>query len=101
MKRTIKFPKAKIDEIFLSATHENNALVSLYRAVIPEFDKVNKIFGFPTVSRNTAIYIIDKLKGLSENDGSTSNILWLNKGFNSDDKMKDWIVDLTSLRCEI
>lgn len=100
MKRTIKLPKAKIDEIFLSATHENNALVSLYRAVIPDFDKVSKIFGFPTVSRNTAIYIIDKLKELSKKDGSQTNILWLNKGFNSDEKMKDWIVDLKDQKCK-
>ena len=100
MKKIIKLPKAKIDEIFLSATHENNALVRLYRVVIPEFDQVNKIFGFPTVSRNTAIYIIDKLKGLSKNDGSQANILWLNKGFNSDEKMKDWIVDLKDQKCK-
>ena len=101
MKRIIKLPKAKIDEIFLSATHEINALVSLYRVVIPEFDNVNKIFGFPIVSRKTAIYIIDKLIELSTKDASQTNILWLDKGFNSDEKMKDWIVDLTSLRFEI
>ena len=101
MKKIIKLQKAKIDEIFLSATNENNALVSLYRAVIPEFDKVNKIYGFPTVSRKTAIYIIDKLIGFSTKDVSHANMLWLNKGFNSDEKMKDWIVDLRSLRFEI
>jgi len=100
MKRKIKLPKAKIDEIFLKATHENNALVSLYRESIPEFDKAKKLLGFPTISRNTAIYIIGKLKELSKTDGVQTNLLWLNKGFNSDEKMKDWIVDLSELQCE-
>ena len=100
MKRIIKLPKAKIDEIFLSATHENNALVSLYCASVPEFEKATKLLGFPTVSRNTAIYIIDKLKELSKTDGVQTNLLWLNKGFSSDENMKDWIVDLKDLKCE-
>jgi hypothetical protein len=100
MKRIIKLPKAKIDEIFLSTTHENDALVNLYRASVPEFEKATKLFGFPTVSRNTAIYIIDKLKELSKKDGVQTNLLWLNKGFNSDENMKDWIVDLKDLKCE-
>ena len=100
MKRIIKLPKAKIDEIFLSATNENNALVSLYRASVPEFDKAKKLLGFPTISRNTAIYIIDKFKELSKNDDVQINLLWLNKGFSSDENMKDWIVDLSELQCE-
>ena len=100
MNTEVKLPKEQIDEIFLSATHENNALVSLYRAVIPEFDKVSEIIGFPTISRNTAIYILDKLIELSKRDPVQINLLWLNKGFNSDDKMKDWIVDLKDQECE-
>ena len=100
MKRIIKLPKAKIDEIFLSATDENNAMVSLYRASVPEFDKAKKLLGFPTISRNTAIYIIDKFKELSKNDDVQINLLWLNKGFSSDENMKDWIVDLSELQCE-
>jgi len=100
MKRKVMLSKAKIYAIFLSETHENNALVSLYRAVIPDFDKVSKIIGFPTVSRNTAIYILDKLKELSKNDDVQVNLLWLNKGFNSDEKMKDWIVDLKDQECK-
>ena len=100
MKRIIKLPKAKIDEIFLSATDENNAMVSLYRASVPEFDKAKKLLGFPTISRNTAIYIIDKFKELSKNDDVQINLLWLNQGFSSDENMKDWIVDLSELQCE-
>ena len=93
-----KLTQSSIDSIFSIAKNPCDALLKLYRASVPDFDKATQLLGFPTVSYNTAIYIIDKLNALPNEKHTDPSLLWLNKGFSSNKNMKDWTVDLTTLK---
>jgi hypothetical protein len=93
-----KLSQSSIDSIFSIAKNPCDALLKLYRASVPDFDKATQLLGFPTVSYNTAIYIIDKLNALPHSTSSDASLLWLNQGFSSKANMKDWTADLTTLK---
>jgi hypothetical protein len=99
MKKTKKiFPltRAAIDGIFENSKDPYASLVALYRAVIIDFPKARKVENYPMISRNTSVYIIDKMQNQGCDKGLVS-LLWLNNGFSSSDHLPDWTVDINKV----
>jgi hypothetical protein len=88
------FSKEGIIKRLEESNNEIEFLVALYQmAIAPEkWDNVKTLNGFPIISEDTSKFIIDQAN--KKFDVFGFNMLWLNKGFASDQNLKDWKVKL-------
>src|SRR5210317_1462711 len=90
MDKVINLPKKVIDEIFERSSnsaipHQADVIVELYRLVIPVWDEVKKIDGWPIVTKKTSEYLFRKFMDFDDKHHPTvlRGGLWMNNGFSS------------------
>lgn len=77
--------KEKVDLLFEEEKDQADVLVKLYKMVYPDWDRIEKINGFPTISKETNEYIFDKFFAFDKKYHGEVFMggLWLNNGFSS------------------
>ena len=93
----VELPRERIDEIFEAASDQADYLISLYREVVPDLDKVKRLDGWwPKANTKTWQYIAEKAMKFDRehHPGVLPGGLWMNKGFSVDDTVPEWEVDL-------
>lgn len=87
----IKISKEQIEKCFENETHQGNVMVNLYKIAVPEWDNVQKLTGWPSVSNTTWTYICELF--IKFDKKNHPNVLaggcWMNSGF-SIEKMADF-----------
>lgn len=96
--KTIKITKEQIDNIFETAIKgSSDYVIDLYKIAFPDWNKIQKIEGYPTISKNTANYIMDKAIKFENNSPFT---VWFNVGFSTLEaenlQVKDWEINLST-----
>lgn len=83
-----------IDEIFNKYDNSNDIIIELYRFVIPIFDEIDSVNGFPKANKTTNDYIFKKMIHLDIKNKvkHMKGGRWFNNGFTTDDTLVDWIV---------
>ncbi len=86
--------KKDIENIFDNSLHQSEYLIALYKKVIPEFDKIQRITEFPVVSKITSNFIF---KQAIEFDRKYHPRIfpggcWMNNGFGTSTEVADWMV---------
>ena len=91
--------REQVDEVFDRAATQQDYLLGLYRLVIPDFDRVEKVHRWPTISQEFWLYICDKAMAWdrAHNVRALHGGAWLNWGFSSDATIKGGRV----LPCEV
>jgi hypothetical protein len=91
--------KERIDGLFETAKVQSNWLLDMYSIVIPDWDDVETLDGYPKVSENTWLYICDKAVAFDKvvHPSIMPGGLWLNNGFSRGDDLPDWEVSITGL----
>lgn len=86
--------KQQIDTIFDEAEHQADYVIALYRCAFPNWDDIEKVNGYPSISKATNEYIFKKAIEFDKvNHPQVLNGgLWLNNGFKTVETMKDWFV---------
>ena len=86
----------RLQEIFEKSEHQNSALIGIYKLIIPDWDRIERLEGFPVVGQEMWQYIdnlfihYDQEHHLKVFNGG----LWLNNGFSSSDKLGPWEINL-------
>ncbi len=101
---TIRFNRAelqeKIDEIFDNATHQSECLVNIYRLAFPQWDRIDRIGGYPVVGCKLWLYICKKfIEFDQEHHPECVSGVWINNGFSSSADLGDWEIDMS--RCKV
>jgi hypothetical protein len=97
----VKLSKQTIDAIFDKANDPYEAVLLLYKKVIPGIDGVEKLCGWPTVTSETSRYIGERFIH-NEKFGRTlqSGMIWMNYGFSTLEannlQVKDWQADIST-----
>lgn len=97
----VKLSKEDIDAIFEKAENQGDYIIALYSAVIPDWDKVDHVDGYPSSSREMNTYLVEKAM---EHDKKHSpecmaGGAWgLNYGFSEDNSVPMWEVSTDSCR---
>lgn len=91
--------KDQIDSIFEEADHQVDYVIGLYREVIPGWEQIHRLSGYPRVSKKTSTYIYRKVQEFDEehHPNCLPGGLWMNKGFSTDKELEDWMVDLSEV----
>lgn len=95
-RKMLTLTKEEINEMVDSSETTVEALVKLYKRAIPEYSTLEKIEGYPKVSRITHEYIVDKL--MEKFDSMEIFFIWLNKGFSYSLEIPDWCIDTSECK---
>ena len=89
-----------LQEIFEESDHQGSVIVKLYKMLFPDWEKIQRIEGFPSVGKALDEYIFNLFIEFDRehhpecfNGGS-----WLNQGFSSNDKLEPWAISLENCK---
>ena len=94
MSKNIKLSKETIDHIFETTENTQDATIALYEIAIPDYHKIDKVNGFPSISEATNKYIFTKMidMDIKNKVKHMNGGLWMNSGFSAENNMPDWEV---------
>jgi hypothetical protein len=96
----IELHEIKVKNLFVDLDHQAEILIALYKMVIPDYDRLVEMQGWPAVNNYTweeiALLFVDFDK--DHHPEVFSGGLWLNRGFTTGDA-PDWTADLS--KCEL
>ena len=97
---TIKKLQHRLQEIFEQAEHQNSALVGIYKLIIPDWERIERLEGYPVVGRGLWQYIANLFIDFDQRNHPQifSGGLWLNQGFSSSDEIGPWDISMDNCR---
>lgn len=83
--KTLK--KDELDKLFETKKHQADVVEAIYRMIFTDYDSIEKLNGYPRVSRETNDYFFDKFIAFDKEHSPDvlAGGLWLNKGFSTDE----------------
>lgn len=91
-----KLTKETIDKVFEQFDHQTDVCIGIYKLVFPNWDNIEKVDGWPSISKNTNEYIMRKFISFDRihHPDVIKGGIWLNYGFSSlNNNVPDWMVD--------
>ncbi|WDP92376.1 MAG: hypothetical protein HUN04_22690 [Desulfobacter sp.] len=91
----------KLQSIFEEADHQEAALIGLYKMLIPDWDKLDRLEGFPIIGQEMWRYIGNLFIHYDQEHHPKvfNGGLWLNNGFSSSEDLGPWEISLS--RCNV
>jgi hypothetical protein len=85
-----------LQEIFEQAEHQERALIELYRMVIPDWDRLERLEGFPVVGQEMWKYICQLFIHFDHchHPEIFKGGLWMNAGFSSSGDLGPWEISM-------
>jgi len=101
----IELSKETIDEIFNTNTHQHDVALELYKIAFPNWDDIEELDGWPSVSRATGEYIMQRFIHFDREFHPTviNGGLWMNNGFSTldTDYLEDWVIDTAKVNVKM
>lgn len=84
--------KRIIRKIFVTHTRQDEILVDIYRLVLPDWDRIDKVHGYPEVGSAFWQFVCRKFIefDLKNHPKVFAGGLWLNCGFQSNSELDPW-----------
>jgi hypothetical protein len=91
----------KLQQIFEQADHHDSALIALYKMLIPDWERIDRLEGFPVVGREMWQYIANLFIDFDQRHHPQcfKGGMWVNQGFSSNDELGPWEVSMD--RCNV
>jgi len=82
----------RLQEIFETAEHQERALIALYRMLIPDWDRLERLEGFPVVGQEMWQYICQLFIDFDQRNHPhvLNGGLWIHAGFSSSGDLGPW-----------
>jgi len=90
----------RLQQIFEQAEHQERALIELYRMVIPDWDRLERLEGFPLVGKEMWQYICQLFIDFDQKYHSRvlNGGLWIHAGFSSSADLGPWEISFNQCR---
>lgn len=90
--------KEAIKEVFMQAGDQTDYVIGLYKLVVPDFDSVEDMGGFPEVNQESDKLIFKLAIDFDKqhHPNVTAGGAWLNYGFNTNDQLQEGQVSLAN-----
>ena len=100
--------KEQIDEVFAKAEehpnpHQMDAMEGIYKLMIPEWDNVKRVNGWPHVGEALATYCIGKFREFDKKHHPEVMPagIWINNGPGMEGKLGDWEYSMDGVELEM
>ncbi len=86
----------KLQKIFEQAKHQNSALIGIYKMLIPDWERIDSLEGFPEVGQEMWRYICNLFIDFDQRHHPDvfNGGIWINQGFSSSDELGPWEISL-------
>jgi hypothetical protein len=90
----------RLQEIFEESEHQDSVIVKLYKMLFPDWDKILRIEGFPTVGKALDVYIFNLFIEFDREHHPEcfKGGAWLNQGFSSNESLGPWEISLENCK---
>jgi len=94
--------KAKVREIFESNIRQDEALIDIYKLVMPEWDRIEKVHGYPEVGSAFWKFVYREFMEFDRKHHPNvfAGGLWLNNGFQSNSELDPWELSFANCRVD-
>ncbi len=91
----------RLQEVFEKADHQNSALIGIYKLIVPDWDRIDRLEGFPEVGQDMWRYICNLFIDFDQryHPDVFNGGIWINNGFSSSDELGPWEISLD--RCNV
>lgn len=87
-----------VKALFETKLHQNDVLIGIYRLVVPDFDRLQAVNGWPSVNNDTwqEIALLFVEFDQKHHPDVFAGGLWLNRGFSTahGDRLRNWEASL-------
>lgn len=92
--------KTYIQSIFSKHDHQRKVMADLYKLILPDWEKIEKIEGYPEAGRELSIFISKQFMQFDRkhHPGCMPRGAWMNTGFSSKSNLDPWQVSLKNCR---
>ena len=98
--KSIRELQVHLQKIFEESEHQNSVIVKLYKMLFPDWEKIQRIEGFPAVGKALDEYIFHLFIEFDHkhhpsvfNGGS-----WIDRGFSTNEKLEPWEISLENCK---
>ena len=98
--KSIRDLQVHLQEIFEESDHQDSVIVKLYKMLFPDWEKIQRIEGFPTVGKSLDEYIFNLFVAFDQehhpdvfNGGA-----WINQGFSTNENLGPWEISLENCK---
>ena len=92
--------KTYIQSIFSKHDHQKKVMAGLYRLVLPDWEKIEKIEGYPEAGRELSIFISKQFMQFDRKHHADCmpGGAWMNTGFSPKSNLDPWQISLKNCR---
>jgi hypothetical protein len=90
--------KKEIDAIFEKHTDQANALIDIYRLILPDWDNIESVSRFPTAGKKLSLYITKQFITFDQKHHPSvmNGDMWINNGWSMSESIAPWDVSFDS-----
>lgn len=90
-----------IKDLFADNDNQGEVLIGLYKLVLPDWDHIQKLKGFPVCGQDLWMYICDQFIAFDQanHPNCMAGGAWINQGFSSDRSLQPWSICFDN--CEV
>ena len=94
--KSIRDLQIHLQEIFEKSDHQDSVIVKLYKMLFPDWEKIQRIEGFPEVGQTLWDYICNLFIEFDRehHPGCFKGGAWINRGFSSSYKLEPGEINL-------
>jgi hypothetical protein len=94
--KSIRDLQVHLQEIFEESVHQSSVIVKLYKMLFPDWEKIQRIQGYPSVGKALHEYIFNLFIEFDRehHPGCFCGGAWLNQGFASNEHLDPWEISL-------
>ncbi len=99
--RNVEGLKEHIKAIFQRHDHQEHLLIDIYRMVLPDWDRINKIEGYPEAGSALWEFICNRFIRFDRehHPECLNGGAWLNTGFSTNSKLGPWEISFDN--CQV
>ncbi len=98
--KSIRDLQQYLQKIFEESDHQDSVIVKLYKMLFPDWEKIQRIEGFPVIGQGLWDYICNLFIEFDRENhpGCFKGGLWVNNGFSSSDCLDPWMISLENCK---
>lgn len=98
--KSVRDLQINLQEIFDESEHQDSVIVKLYKLLFPDWEKIQRIEGFPEVGQALWDYICNLFIEFDRehHPKCLKGGAWINYGFSSSHKLEPWEISLSDCK---
>ena len=98
--KSVRDLQVHLQTIFEKSGHQDSVIVKLYKMLFPDWEKIQRIEGFPSVGKALDEYIFNLFVAFDQEHHPNvfNGGAWINQGFSTNENLDPWEISLENCK---